>query len=243
MNGKTNNMIHLLIITGSSSGIGSALALEALKKENYLVLGLSRTNPINHSNFIFKSFDFSMPKNLRYLDFPNFDEVSQVTLVNNAGILGEINTLDQLSWDSLDEVITVNYTAPLYLIRRFLDVFQEKNLTKTIINISSGAATSPYASWANYCSSKAALEMLTKSINEEQKDKKYPVKCFSIAPGVVDTNMQMQIRNTPEKNFNLQSKFIDLYNENKLFTANYVAQKLLEVIEFPNQFDSVFRIL
>ena len=85
--------------------------------------------------------------------------------------------------------------------------------------------------------------MLTKCINEEQKEKNYPIKCFSIAPGVVDTNMQIQIRNTPEKDFKLQSKFIDLFNEKKLFNPNYVAQKLLEVIEFPNQFDSVFRIL
>jgi benzil reductase ((S)-benzoin forming) len=139
--------------------------------------------------------------------------------------------------------MTVNYLAPLFLIKRFLEVYQELDLNKTIINVSSGASTSAYASWANYCSSKAALEMLTKCINEEQKEKIYPIKCFSIAPGVVDTNMQIQIRNTPEKDFKLQSKFIDLFNEKKLFNPNYVAQKLLEVIEFPNQFDSVFRIL
>lgn len=235
--------MHLLIITGTSSGIGFALANEALKNNRFKVLGLSRTNQIEHPNFIFKSVDFRYPKQLKDILFPEVNEIRSITLVNNAGVLGEINTLDQLSWESLDEVMTVNYLAPLYLIKRFLEAHQESNLNKTIINVSSGASTSAYASWANYCSSKAALEMLTKCINEEQKEKKYPIKCFSIAPGVVDTKMQSQIRNTPEKDFKLQSKFIELYKEKKLFNPEYVAQKILEVIEFPNQFDSVFRIL
>jgi benzil reductase ((S)-benzoin forming) len=234
----------LIIITGCSSGIGLALSQKLIEKESNCVLGIARNCPLEAENFIFQSLDLSKIDRVKEIQFPDLDkEYGDIHLINNAGMLGEINTLDKIDLESIEDVITVNYTAAMLLSTKFIQKYQNSPLVKSIINISSGAATGAYASWSNYCASKAALEMLSKCIEVEQKDKVYPVKCFSIAPGVVNTKMQAQIRSTDIENFAMLPKFEELYTENMLYSPISVAEKLIEVIEHPEGFqEKVFRI-
>jgi benzil reductase ((S)-benzoin forming) len=86
--------------------------------------------------------------------------------------------------------------------------------------------------------------MLMKCIVEEQKNKENPISAFAIAPGVVDTNMQLQIRSTDIQDFEFKPKFIDLYEEGKLYKPEDVAERIIEVGQSPYQFnDTVFRIV
>ena len=234
----------LFIVTGCSSGIGLALSRKLIEnKENY-VLGLARNCPLEAENFIFQELDLSKIDLVKGIHFPNLEEeYSAIHLINNAGMLGEINTLDKIKLENIEDVISVNYTSAMLLATKFIQKYQHLPLTKTIINISSGAATSAYASWSNYCASKSALEMLSRCIEIEQKKKDYPVHCFSIAPGVVDTNMQAQIRSTFIENFAMLPKFEELHRENKLYSTDIVAAKLMEVLESPEKFEAkIFRI-
>lgn len=234
----------LYIITGSSSGIGLALCKKLISNANNCVLGLARNNSIEAENFKFQALDLSDIHAVKSLLFPPLeDDYESVHLVNNAGMLGEINTLDKISQEALEDIIAVNYTAAMLLCTKFIQQYQHIAVKKTILNISSGAATGAYASWANYCASKAALEMLSKCIALEQQEQPFPIHCYSIAPGVVDTNMQVHIRKTPIENFPLLPKFEELYRENKLYSPDIVAEKLIEVMDHPERFeDKIFRI-
>ena len=70
--------------------------------------------------------------------------------------------------------------------------------TGSLVNMSSGAATTPYRGWAAYCASKAAVEMLTEVVGLEEADT--GLLAYAGRPGVVDTDMQALIRATPESN-------------------------------------------
>lgn len=235
--------MNLYIVTGCSSGIGYALCRKLLQNSKNRVIGIARNCPFEAERFLFRAIDLSDVDQVKKFEFPNLEDYQSIHLINNAGILGEINTLDKIQISNLEDVINVNYTSAMLLSTLFIQNTQSLDMRKTIINISSGAATSAYASWANYCASKAALEMFTKCVHEEQKSRQFPIQCFSIAPGVVDTNMQAHIRKTDISNFAMLPKFEALHQENKLYKIDIVAEELAKVLENPFAFEEfIFRV-
>lgn len=237
-------MKNLIIITGTSRGIGLSLAQLLCHNLNNKIIGISRsTSPIQSENYTHCHFDLSKIEEVKSFDFPDFEQFQSVSLVNNAGILGQVIPLQAAELEGIENTLIVNAVSPMILIHKFLKSYSGAAIPKTIINISSGASASAYASWANYCSSKAALEMLTKCLNKEQEAEQYPTRIYSIAPGVVNTKMQEQIRNTNESHFALKQKFIDLYELNQLFDPEFVALRIEQILVNPNKYnDFIFRI-
>ncbi len=222
-------MHNILIVTGGSKGIGKAL-IQKYQQEKYTVFSLARTI-IDIQNVTQTSVDLSNFKEAKdafqmLLDEIKKLEILSVTLVNNAGRLGTIANLENITSDDLQESILINTTIPLLFSGLFIRSLSLFNCKKQIINISSGAAKKPYEGWSVYCSSKAALDMTTATIAEEQKNIANGVKCFGIRPGVVDTNMQSQIRTTEASNFKNVQRFIDLKNNNELYSPEYVAERI-----------------
>lgn len=235
---------HLYIITGTSSGIGKSIVELLANSPDVYVIGISRTESIQSKNYQHYPLDLSDLQSVKSFEMPIFDNVESICLINNAGTLGAIKPLNKLNLDHIEDCINVNYTATMILATKFIQSYETVSIkSKTIINISSGAASSPYASWANYCSSKAAIEMLTKCINKEQENVLFPIRAFAIAPGVVDTAMQAHIRTAQESDFAMLPKFIDLYNENQLYPPDQVAEQIVLVSRKPNDYqEAIFRI-
>ena len=167
--------MNILIITGGSNGIGKAIA-QKYTLENFTVFSISRskTTEVNYqqiaadlSNILeaVKAIQtvFSKIKN---------DKITSITLLNNAGSLGEVNTVGNLDSEKIKQTIQLNTTTPLVLSNEFIRLTKQLNCKKQIINISSGAAMNPYAGWSIYCTSKAALDMTTKAIATEQNELK-----------------------------------------------------------------------
>jgi benzil reductase ((S)-benzoin forming) len=230
-----------LFITGTGKGIGKALAMCALQNQANIVYGLSRQNEIDHPSYTFSPIDLANEEEVLAFSFKPITSGNKVVLINNAGILGEIDRVGQTSDSHYQQVYQVNLVAPSILINKFIKQYQNFSGEKIIINISSGASTAPYESWAAYCASKAGLEMFTKVLVKELPNE---FKIYSIAPGVVDTNMQTTIRATEKSKFIHLDKFLDLKMNGALYTPQAVADKILEVIEKPHLFpESVFRIV
>ena len=230
------------IITGTSSGIGEALAKELLQKEGK-VLCISRNNNQMLSELAketggwlqyFKA-DLSEIQKIPGLLAEVFSAINQkdaagITLINNAGVLEPVGYSGTLNNREIENHLTINLLAPAVLINTFIDLSANFNIPRTILNISSGAASNAYPGWSNYCASKAALDMLTRTIGMEQRDRPNPVKIFSLAPGIVDTNMQKTIRGTSKEQFPLRDKFDKLYRENKLSKPEEVAKKIISLL-------------
>ena len=212
------------LITGTGSGIGKALA-ELLLSENYLVFGYSRTNQIENKNFTFTTIDLSNLQEVQKMQFPNVDVATDVLLVNNAATIGSILPIDKKSEKEIIQEYNLNIISPTLLSRKFINTYSDNK--KLLINIGSGAANKAIASWSAYCATKSGLDMFTEVIAEE-KHKNLTI--FSIHPGVVDTNMQKKIRESDAEFFPIRQQFIDYYSKNELFSADFVAQKIYQII-------------
>ncbi|MCF6349634.1 MAG: SDR family NAD(P)-dependent oxidoreductase [Flavobacteriaceae bacterium] len=229
----------VLIITGGSKGIGKALA-NYYRKNNFKVYSLSRSVG---KNLPFKQIKVNLVKDdidivfTSILNEINFNKVAKITLINNAGRLGEIGNLETIKRNDILNTIQLNITVPLQITSLFIEKIKSLNCAKTIINISSGAAINPYQGWSVYCTSKAAIDMMTKSIATEQEGKIAPVKCIGIRPGVVATAMQEQIRNTSKTDFEQVERFIAMYAKNQLADTKEVAKKIFK-IDVENQVNS-----
>jgi benzil reductase ((S)-benzoin forming) len=228
-------MEKVLIITGGSKGIGKGLA-EIYHKNGYRVISISRTKVNKWYAFEQYTCDLSKPETLENTLLEIFSHLDKnattvITLINNAGDLGEINTIENLTPAQISYTIQVNLVSPMILSSLFIKLTNLWKCKKQIFNISSGAAVNPYESWVMYCASKAGMDMMTKVIAKEQKDLNNHVNVVSIYPGVVDTEMQSEARNAPRENFKSVQRFIDFYEHGELATPKEVAKKIFNLDE------------
>ena len=225
-------MQKVALITGTGSGIGKALA-KLLLAENYLVFGYSRTNQIENKNFTFTKIDLSNIEEVQKLRFPDIDLASDLLLVNNAATIGSILPIHKKKNEEILREYNLNIISPTLLSRKFINNYANKRL---LINISSGAANNPIPSWSTYCATKSGLDMLTKVIHKEKHEN---LKIFSIHPGVVNTNMQEEIRKSDANFFPIKQQFIDYYNRNELFSVDFVALKIFQIIAKNEDFNEI----
>ena len=185
------------IITGTSSGIGKALCELLLEDENNKIFGISRTQKIEHSNYKHISLDLNNIAEIEALEFPDWSNAKQISLIHNAGWIGPIQKMGKQELGAIAASYIINLVAPAVLSNHFIARYRSSNAQKVILSISSGAAHTPITGWNTYCSSKAGLDMLSRCIDEEYDD----IINLSIAPGKVDTPMQNDIRFADEKEF------------------------------------------
>ena len=112
-------------------------------------------------------------------------------LVNNAGVIDPIAHLAQSDPDAWARAADVNYKGVYHGLRAALPPMLRRG-AGVIVNISSGAATSPLEGWGHYCSTKAAVLMLTRCADLECRDR--GIRVVGLSPGPVATDMQVQIR-------------------------------------------------
>lgn len=222
--------MSVALITGTGRGIGCSFAKLLLNKK-WIVYGFSRTNKIQHPNFYFNNINLEDVSSLTDVSFPKLKNNTKVLLVNNAAKIGSITSLEKKISNEIISEYNLNIISPTIICKEFL--YKYKANPKTILNISSGAAKNSISGWSTYCSSKAALDMLTNVISSE---KHVNLKVFSIYPGIVNTSMQNQIRNAKESDFPLIKKFIDYHTNNILESPEKIAEKLYYIVENKSSF-------
>ncbi len=94
-----------------------------------------------------------------------------------------------------------------------------------LINISSGAAWSGYAGWAAYCAGKAGVDRLSETIQLEEAET--GLRCYAVAPGIVDTAMQELIRSCPPERFPMVEKFHEFKRQQAFNSPAFVAHHVL----------------
>lgn len=228
-------MEKILILTGGSKGLGSGI-LKAYLAADYRVFSISRSLNTSEdaTNITQIQADLSKSNQVENVLSEIFqhlkaENISRICLINNAGTLGNITRIENYSAKDIEDTIYLNTIAPLILTSIFIRLTQNWQAEKRILNISSGAAANPYYGWTNYCASKAALDMLTRTVAVEQKTVENGVKIIAIYPGIIDTEMQAQIRNTNAEDFALVEKFIDFKNTGALLDKEVAGRKIFEI--------------
>ncbi len=217
----------MIIITGTSQGIGKALA-ELYLSKNESVIGIGRNQSIQHSNYVHLKCDLSNPEEVEKLQIPLTDD--PITFVHNAGVLGGIGRFSELKNSSHIEIMQVNFNAGVTLFHKLIQQGNQKPFT--CVFISSGAGKRPIASWAGYCASKAAVDLFLQTVQEEENEKEHSnVQVYAFSPGVVNTGMQEKIRQSTLNQFSAVERFINFHKNDELKDASLVAEKIFALID------------
>lgn len=224
------------IITGTSRGIGEAVASKMLKPGNTLFCASRSLNEelveravSLGATIYYYTTDLSDP--LAVAGFSDQiwekivpEDVKRIALINNAGMIAPIGPIEKNDPVQLLMHIQLNILAPMLLTSAFLKHTAHWTIPKVVFNISSGAASTAYAGWSAYCSSKAAIDMFTRTVAMEQGQATFPAKIIAFAPGIVETSMQTEIRGTDILNFPEKNNFVRLHEDGHLSTPEYVAE-------------------
>ena len=206
------------IVTGHSKGLGAALAGE-LARRGVHVLGLAR----GHSAELARQWpqrvtqvaldladSGALADWLARPDLADFFAGSPVALlINNAGTGQPVGASSQQDVAAVGMAVALNVAAPLMLSAAVARLACERR----ILHISSGAGRSPYAGWNVYCATKAALDHHARAA---ALDAVPGLRICSLAPGIIDTGMQAEIRTTAPALFPGRERFVDLHRKGEL---------------------------
>lgn len=228
-------MRKLMIISGGSRGLGLSLLRQALQ-DDWQVLEISRQGAaLEAVGMQHLKMDLADPG----ASFVTFEsemaqlagqDWQQVVLVNNAGMVGPIAPVAQLDDASVQQNVAVNFASGLRIMAAFVRHFQANSAKKLLISVSSGAALKGYPSWSLYCGAKAGLENFVRTVALEQDDQPHPICCVNFGPGVIDTDMQAEIRSAPPEKFRDVAQFREMKERQALRSPESVAQALLRLI-------------
>jgi benzil reductase ((S)-benzoin forming) len=222
--------MHLYIVTGSSRGLGAAL-VNALAGREATVIGIARqrTTDLPAEQWLLDLAD-PLPAARRLQDWlAAHNGWDSATLINNAALLSPPGPLAATDLDELSAALRVGLEAPTLLCRAFL-AGTAGVPQRCILNISSGLGRRAMAGSASYCAVKAGLDHLSRALALEEPD----VGVVSLAPGVIDTDMQVQLRGADPARFPEQARFQGLKDGGQLQTAADTAAAIVRFLARPD---------
>lgn len=236
---------QVFVVTGASKGLGRSIC-EILATNGFTVVGIAR-NSIELSsleNYLKKI----NPKSATFAcDLSSENQIATTAakithdfpvihgLIHNAGIIGPVGSMFNVETNLWNETIQVNLLA-VQQLTKLLYTSMVKAQRCRVTTISSGAAVNSLESWSAYCTSKAGLEMWTRSLADEGSS--HGISAVSIAPGIVDTDMQVTIRSVSVDDFPMVERFIGFHKNGDLVAPDAVAESLYELITSHSMDDS-----
>lgn len=220
----------LIIISGSSRGLGKAMAL-AFLDEGAEVIGISRSKSIEADGYHHLHMDLSDLEAVKALELSNIKGYERYILINNSATLGEVKPFDEVADEAIIEAANLNFIAPMLLISKFNRSLRNEMGKKYVINIGSGAAYQPIDGWSLYCSTKAGLSMLSKVVHLENQIDRSVLKVVDLSPGIIDTEMQTKIRQADSEEFSNVDRFVNYKQKGDLQSPEETARLIISNFE------------
>ena len=241
---------HLFILTGASRGMGLALARQLWHNGHAPVtlitlargpLALPAQAGAAHLHW---QQDLARPEAaaqqlLDWLQAAGHNDHASATLINNAGVIPPIAPLADTIWADIGHALRVGLEAPMLLASAFLRGTAGWQVPKKVLNISSGLGRRGMASQATYCAAKAGLDNFSAALALEEAAKPWGARVCSLAPGVIDTAMQAQLRSADAAAFPDVQRFAQLHAQGLLTSADDAAAQVLAWLARPDFGDCV----
>lgn len=220
-------------ISGASRGIGAALA-KTVPFDDAHVIDISRSGGGPAHDHV--AADLSDPASWPAVEDHFAAQLGEFTgeravFVHNAGLLEPIGFAGEVDSRAYRRNVVVNSAVPQVLGHGFVRAVDAWGGRADLVLLTSGAAQSPYEGWSSYCAGKAAVDMWVRVVGAEQARRGGSCRVLAVAPGVVATGMQEQIRATDPDDFPRVDKFIDLHDKGELRAPADAARGIWAVLE------------
>ena len=234
--------MQLAILTGASRGLGLAIAQQLLDPQRTLLTISRHPDPelaerAAHARAPLEQWSLDIaaaevaPRLDAWLRGQNAEKFERAVLINNAGIVGRVCPVDQMDTAELAAVLRVDLEAPALLSAAFLRATRGWSADRRVLNVSSGAGRVAIAGWAVYCAAKAGLDQLSRVMALDEALQPNPARIVSLAPGVIDTDMQAQVRDSDERAFPTLQRFKEFKASGQLLAPSVAAARLLAFLE------------
>ena len=251
---------HLFILTGASRGMGLAMAQQLLRPGHALVCISRHSNAdlqeaalasgvaLEQWQHDLGSANAAAAERLQaWLEThsaialaggagsaapsPLASPFASATLINNAGLIPPIAPLSASDPAALAQALRVGLEAPMLLCAAFLAATEGWAVPRKVLNISSGLGRRAMASQAAYCAAKAGMDHFTRCVALDEAIKPHGAKVCSLAPGVIDTDMQVQLRGADPAAFPDRQNFANLKTGGQLTSPADAATRVLAWLE------------
>lgn len=227
----------IAIITGTSSGIGKALA-EDLLGRGWSVIGVARRSvQINSPGYNHIRHDIADTTDTERRLIPQLElylrdaSWQRVALVNNAADPGQMRRMSSLRGGLLHDLFATNVVSPMLLTGMCLRAVSRETPMR-IANLSSGAATTAFPALSDYGASKAGLRLAGMVAAIEAESSGWSdFALLSYSPGTVDTPMQARARAQDTAEFPLADRFREFQTGGSLVSPSAVAADLTPFLE------------
>lgn len=225
-------MKHCVILTGVTGGLGKEIFKTIIEN-----------NDINYLCAIYRNYEkFSSMLNeyeeikpeiigicqelsdykININNYIKDYDIDKITLVLNAFKILPIQLIGNFKEDEILNSIRVNVESTVILVNQVVKYIKSKDIKLNIINLDSGAAYFALKGWGNYCAGKAYCNMFLKTLILENED----IDIISYDPGVMDTQMQSNIRAVSSKIFDKVDEFVKYKEQGILSSPDLVAKDI-----------------
>ncbi len=230
---------HLYILTGASRGMGLAMAQQLLRSGNTLICiarsaNVDLTTEAKAAGVSIEQWQLDLAEGEQaahklqsWLETKGPAAFASATLINNAGMIPRIAPLSGSDAADLATALRVGLEAPMQLTAAFLAATDRWTVPRQVLNISSGLGRRAMASQAAYCAAKAGMDQFTRCVALDEALKPHGAKVCSLAPGVIDTDMQVQLRGAAPEAFPDRENFANLKSGGQLTSPVDAAARVL----------------
>ena len=235
----------LVILTGASRGLGQAMAAQYLA-DGAFVLGLSRKQstelkasgaggleqwPVDLSD--------PLPAAERLGTWlADFERraggtlPSRVRVIHNAALLSDPGDVSDADPAELAQSLRIGLEAPVALTAAFLRATAHWSASdRRVLFVSSGLGRRAMAGSAAYCAQKAGLDHFARALALEEEGRPRGARVASVAPGIIDTDMQKQLRGADVQRFAAQTQFDEWHRTGALDSPATAAAKVIALLE------------
>lgn len=241
--------MQCLILTGASRGLGAALArclpqagdwlitlerqpdalLQAWAQQHHVVLRQHRCDLSEPSGQAANGPDAIITNTVASLPA----DCTRIVLVNNAGRVQPIGMSEHRTAAEVARAINLNLTTVIVSCDALINAVRRRYAGQQapdvrILNVSSGAGRRAASGWAVYCATKAGLDNFSASLALDLQHQGQQIRVESMAPGIVDTDMQAEIRAQDESQHPSVEMFRAFKRDGALASAEQTAAKMAQ---------------
>lgn len=234
----------LTLITGASRGMGEAMALQCLR-EGHQVIAISR-----QTSEALATADTLGRLSQWQADLSEASDVAQrlhdlllgraapgcsaLHLINNAGVIAPLQPLELTAFADTARALRVGLEATMLLTAAVLGATRHWAVPRKVLNISSGLGRRAMAGSASYCAAKAGMDHFSRTVALEQAALPNGAHIVSLAPGVIATDMQVQLRGADPALFPNREDFVQLQATGALLSPADAAARVLAWLMRPD---------